>query len=63
MALSQYYSKQRFSPPRGKELTESQNEENRKFSRQRVICEHAHAGIKRCRSVTDVYRNRVTADR
>ena len=46
--------------PRGKELTESQKEENREFSRQRVVCEHAHAGIKRCRSVTDVYRNRVT---
>jgi DDE superfamily endonuclease/Helix-turn-helix of DDE superfamily endonuclease len=45
--------------PRGKELTESQKEENREFSRQRVVCEHAHAGIKRCRSVTDVYRNRV----
>jgi len=46
--------------PKGKELTESQKAENREFSRQRVICEHAHAGIKRCRSVTDVYRNRVT---
>ena len=45
--------------PRGKELTEAQKEENREFSCQRVVCEHAHAGIKRCRSVTDVYRNRV----
>ena len=45
--------------PRGQELTEVQKEENREFSRQRVVCEHAHAGIKRCRSVTDVYRNRV----
>lgn len=45
--------------PRGQELTEAQKEENREFSRQRVICEHAHAGIKRCRSVADVYRNRV----
>ena len=45
--------------PRGQELTEAQKEENREFSRQRVVCEHAHAGIKRCRSVSDVYRNRV----
>jgi hypothetical protein len=45
--------------PRGKELTEAQKEENREFSSQRVVCEHAHAGIKRCRSVADVYRNRV----
>lgn len=45
--------------PRGKELTEIQKEENREFSQRRVVCEHAHAGIKRCRSVTDVYRNRV----
>ena len=46
--------------PRGKELTDEQKLENREFSRQRVVCEHAHAGIKRCRSVTDVYRNRVS---
>ena len=45
--------------PRGQELTEAQKEENREFSSQRVICEHAHAGIKRCRSVADIYRNRV----
>lgn len=45
--------------PRGKELTDIQKEENREFSQRRVVCEHAHAGIKRCRSVTDVYRNRV----
>jgi len=45
---------------RGKELTEQQKEENREFSRQRVVCEHAHAGIKRCRCVADIYRNRVT---
>ncbi|UBF24001.1 transposase [Kovacikia minuta CCNUW1] len=45
--------------PRGKELSEQQKQENREFSRQRVACEHAHAGIKRYRSVTDVYRNRV----
>jgi hypothetical protein len=45
--------------PKGKELTQQQKQENREFSRQRVKCEHAHAGIKRYRSVTDVYRNRV----
>lgn len=46
--------------PRGKELTEAQKQENREFSRQRVKCEHAHAGMKRYASVTAVYRNRVT---
>ncbi|NJO75622.1 MAG: DUF4112 domain-containing protein [Leptolyngbyaceae cyanobacterium RM1_406_9] len=45
--------------PRGKELSEQQKQENREFSRQRVKCEYAHAGIKRYRSVTDVYRNRI----
>jgi membrane-bound lytic murein transglycosylase B len=45
--------------PKGKELSEQQKQENQEFSRQRVACEHAHAGIKRYRSVTDVYRNRV----
>jgi hypothetical protein len=45
--------------PKGKELTQQQKQENRAFSRQRVVCEHAHAGIKRYRAVTDVYRNRM----
>jgi DDE superfamily endonuclease/Helix-turn-helix of DDE superfamily endonuclease len=45
--------------PKGKELTEQQKQENREFSRQRVVCEHAHAGIKRYNSVAAVYRNRV----
>lgn len=45
--------------PKGKELSEQQKQENREFSRQRVKCKHAHAGIKRYRSVTDVYRSRV----
>lgn len=44
--------------PKGRELTQQQKQENQEFSRQRVKCEHAHAGIKRYRSVTDVYRNR-----
>jgi hypothetical protein len=33
--------------PKGQELTEAQKQENRGFSRQRVKCEHAHAGMKR----------------
>jgi hypothetical protein len=45
--------------PRGKELSALQKMQNREFSRQRVKCEHAHAGIKRYNSVTAVYRNRV----
>jgi hypothetical protein len=40
-------------------LSEEQKQENREFSSQRVKWEHAHAGIKRYRGVTDVYRNRV----
>jgi len=46
--------------PKGKELTEQQKQENRELSRQRVVCEHAHAGIKRYNSVSVVYRNRVS---
>lgn len=46
--------------PKGKELTEQQKQENREFSRQRVVCEHVHAGIKRYNSVSVVYRNRVS---
>lgn len=46
--------------PRGKELSDQQKQENQAFSRQRVKCEHAHAGIKRYNAVTAVYRNRVT---
>jgi DDE superfamily endonuclease/Helix-turn-helix of DDE superfamily endonuclease len=46
--------------PKGKELSEEQKAENREFSRKRVKCEHAHAGIKRYNCVTAVYRNRVT---
>ena len=45
--------------PKGKELSALQKMQNREFSRQRVKCEHAHAGIKRYNSVTSVYRNRV----
>jgi hypothetical protein len=45
--------------PRGQELSDQQQQENQEFSRQRVKCEHAHAGIKRYQSVSSVYRNRV----
>ena len=45
--------------PKGKELTQQQKQENRELSRQRVVCEHAHAGIKRYNSVYCVYKNRV----
>lgn len=45
--------------PRGKDLTEQQKQENQEFSRERVVCEHAHAGIKRYNAVAHVYRNRV----
>ena len=45
--------------PKGKELTDQQQEENRAFSRHRVGCEHAHAGSKRYNAVTAVSRKRV----
>jgi len=45
--------------PRGKELTAEQKQENKEFSAQRVVCEHAHAGMKRYGAVSAIYRNRV----
>lgn len=45
--------------PKGQELSEQQKQENKDFSRQRVVCEHAHAGMKRYNAVSNVYRNRV----
>ena len=45
--------------PRGKELSTLQKMQNQEFSRERVKCEHAHAGIKRYNCVNAVYRNRV----
>ncbi len=45
--------------PRGKELSEEKKQENREFSCQRVVCEHAHAGMKRYHAVSAIYRNRV----
>jgi DDE superfamily endonuclease len=46
--------------PRGKELSEQQQQDNRALSAQRVNCEHAHAGIKRYNAVASICRNRVT---
>lgn len=46
--------------PRGKELSEEQKQQNKEFSSQRVVCEHAHAGIKRYNAVTAIYRNHVS---
>jgi len=45
--------------PRGKDLSEERKQENKEFSRQRVVCEHAHAGMKRYNAVSAIYRNRV----
>lgn len=44
--------------PRGGELTTAQKEENRAFSGERVVVEHAFGGIKRYRAAADIYRNR-----
>ena len=46
--------------PRGRELSEAQKQENKILSAQRVVCEHAHSGMKRYNSVTAIYRNRVS---
>jgi len=45
--------------PKGKELSEVQKQENKAFSQRRVICENAHAGIKRYNAASVIYRNRV----
>lgn len=43
--------------PPGKELTELEKGQNTAFSRRRIRVEHAIAGVKRNRSVQDIYRN------
>lgn len=43
--------------PRGKELTDMQKQQNTCFARRRIKVEHVIAGIKRNRSVQDIYRN------
>lgn len=45
--------------PKGGELTEEQKEENRKLASERVVCEHAFAGVKRYGIATNIYRNRI----
>ncbi len=45
--------------PRGTQLSEEQKQQNKEFSRQRVVCEHAHAGMKRYNAVSAIYRNRL----
>ena len=44
--------------PRGKPFTETQKNRNRQISRIRVLVENAIGGVKRLRSLTDVYRNK-----
>lgn len=44
--------------PKGKELSEEQKSENTVISSFRVVVENAIGGIKRLKSLTDVYRNR-----
>jgi len=43
--------------PRGGELTKVDKIKNRLISQVRVVVEHIIAGVKRCRSVKDVFRN------
>jgi hypothetical protein len=47
-----------FKKPKGGELTDAQKESNRSLARRRVQVEHSLAGVKRCRIVRDVLRNR-----
>lgn len=47
-------------PPK-KELSEGDKENNRQKAKERVKVEHALGGVKRLRSVTDVFRNRKQA--
>jgi len=44
--------------PKGEKLTDEQKEENRVLASERVVCEHAFAGVKRYRIAAEVYRNR-----
>lgn len=45
--------------PKGGELTAQQKEENRELASERVVWEHAFAGVKRYGIATDIYRNRL----
>ena len=46
-----------FKKPKGRELTDTQKQQNHAFSSIRVKAEHAIAGVKRNHSVADIYRN------
>lgn len=46
---------------RGHPLTESEKTRNQQISRKRILAEHAIGGMKRFRSVTDVFRNHTDA--
>ncbi len=43
--------------PKAGELTQTQKQENKKFPKQRVLCENAFAGIKRHNAISNIYRN------
>ena len=45
--------------PRNRELSKTIKEQNTRKSRVRVLVEHAIGGVKRLRSTTDVFRNRI----
>jgi hypothetical protein len=45
--------------PRGGQLSDGQKSENRALASERVVCEHAFAGLKRYGIAHQVYRNRV----
>ena len=44
--------------PKNGELTAAEKDRNREISRERVEIEHQIGGIKRCKIVTDIFRNR-----
>ena len=44
--------------PKGGELTESEKEKNREISKERIGIEHNIGGVKRCKIVHDIFRNR-----
>ena len=46
---------------RGHPLTDAQKKQNQSISRQRILVENAIGGMKRYRSLTDVFRNHTDA--
>jgi hypothetical protein len=45
--------------PKGGELSDEQKQENRALASERVVCEHAFAGVKRYTIVSQLCRNRI----